>query len=103
MFTTTITIEGRLADDPTALGHVAEVIVLANRRGQDEAGEWHNTETTRFTVKTFKHLAKQTLSLTKGEKILVAGSVVTDQWTDKDTGENQYKQIVLADAIGKSL
>ena len=103
MFTSTITIEGRLAETPNALDNLTEVIVLTNRRGQDEAGEWVNTDTTRYTVKAFKTLAEKARDLHAGEKVLIVGSIVTNTWTDKDNGGNRYKPVILADAIARSL
>ena len=104
MFTSTITLTGRLAEDPTVLENLTELVVLANRRKQDEAGEWVNSDTSRFTVKTFRTAAtKAGEQLTKGDAVIVVGSIVTDTWTDNDTQQNRHKQVVLADAIGKSL
>lgn len=103
MFTSTITIEGRLAAAPTVLENLTEVVVLTNRRGQDDSGEWINTDTTRYTVKAFKTLAEKARDLQAGEKVLIVGSIVTEAWTDPDTGSNRYKPVVLADAIARSL
>lgn len=104
MFTSTITIEGRLAQDPTALESLTEFVVLTNRRGRDdETGEWDNTDTSRYTVKAFRALGAGAADLQKGEKVIVAGSIVTDSWDDGETGQKRYKQIILADAIGVSL
>ncbi len=103
MFTSTITITGRLAEDPTVLESLTEFVVLSNRRKADEAGEWSNTDTSRFTIKTFRSLATKATDLTKGEAVIVVGSIVTDNWTDTETQQNRYKQVVLAHAVGKSL
>lgn len=73
-----------------------EFVALAKQRGQDEAGEWVNTNTTRYVVKTFKHLAKKARALlAKGDRVIVAISIVTDTWADKESGENRFKQIVI--------
>lgn len=103
MFTSTITIEGRLAEDPTTFDNMTELVVLTNRRGQDDTGEWVNTDTSRYTVKAFKTLAEKARDLSTGDLVIVAGSITTNQWADRETGENRYRQIVLADAIGRSL
>ena len=103
MFTSTITIEGRLAEDPKQFANHTEIVVLTNRRGQNDAGEWENTDTTRYTVKAFKRLAEESSTLTTGDRVIVAGSIVTDTWNDKDTDEPRYRPVVLADAIGRSL
>lgn len=103
MFTSIITIEGRLAEDAKAVSeHLTELVVLTNRRGQDETGEWANTDTTRYVVKAFKGQAGKAAGLKTGELILVAGSVVTDSWQTQE-GDNRYQQVVLANAIGRSV
>lgn len=103
MFTSTITIEGRLAQDPTTLEALTEFVVLTNRRGRDDAGEWGNTDTTRYTVKAFRSLGEAAAGLEKGEKVVVAGSIITETWEDRDSGQNRYKPVILADAIGVSI
>ncbi len=103
MFTSTITIEGRLAQVPTALESLTEFVVLVNRRGRDATGEWENTDTSRYVVKAFKALGAAAADLQTGEKVIVAGSIVTDSWDDTETGQKRYKQVILADAIGISL
>lgn len=102
MFTSTITIEGRLAEDANAVSeNLTEFVVLTNRRSKDEAGEWSNTDTSRYVVKAFKSKAAKAASLKSGTQVIVGGSIVTDNW-EKD-GTNRYQQVVLADAIGLSL
>ena len=39
----------------------------------------------------------------KGIRLLVTGSVVTDSWTDKQTGEIRYATRVLAQSVGVAL
>lgn len=103
MITSTITLQGRLAEDPNVMENVTELVVLTNRRAPNEAGEWVNTDTSRFVVKTFKGLKDKAALLAVGDQLIVVGSIVTDTWTDKDTGQNRYRQVVLADAVGHSL
>lgn len=104
MFTSTITIEGRLADEPTVLENLTEFVVLTNRRKTDETGEWVTADTSRFTVKSFRTLGvKAGEQLHKGDQIIVAGSIVTDTWKDNDTDQNRHRQTLLADAIGRSI
>ena len=99
-----ITIEGRLAQAPQVFDNLTELVVLTNRRTQDpESGEWSNSDTTRYTVKTFKTLATRARDLESGEKVIVAGSIVTETWTDQTTQEARYKQVLLADAVGRSV
>lgn len=78
MFTSTITIEGRLADDPAALENLSTFVVLTNRRKPDGAGEWANTDTSRYTVKCFKTLTtKVGDQLYKGDQVLLADAIAT--------------------------
>jgi single-strand DNA-binding protein len=42
-------------------------------------------------------------SLGKGDRVMIVGSVVTDAWNDKDTGDKRTAQRILVDAAGPSL
>ena len=102
MFTSTITIEGRLAQDATAVSEsLTELVVLTNRRAKDGDGEWANTDTSRYVVKAFRSKAKKAAELEQGTQVVIAGSIVTDSWESADG--NRYQQVVHADAIGISL
>jgi single-strand DNA-binding protein len=106
---TTVTFEGNLADDPqvrfTGSGkQVTEITVLVNQRRQNSDGEWVEVEPTRHAVRAFKTLAENIVeSLAKGDRVFVHGTVTTDVWTDKQTGEKRTAQRVLADIVGPSL
>jgi single-strand DNA-binding protein len=109
MLTTTVTFEGNLADDPqvrfTHTGtQITELTVLVNRRRQNDAGEWVDDESTRHTCKAFRQLGENIAdTLAKGDRVLVVGTLVTDTWNDKHTGDKRTRQTVLVDAIGPSL
>jgi single-strand DNA-binding protein len=104
-----LTTEGNLADDPqvrfTPTGsQITELTVLVNRRRQNDAGEWVDDEPTRHTCKAFRQLGENIAdTLAKGDRVLVVGTVVTDTWNDKHTGDKRTRQAVLVDAIGPSL
>ena len=107
---TTVTFEGNLAADPelryTPTGRqIVEFTVLVNeRRLNTTAGEWEDGEPTRHRVKAFKQLGENLAeSLGQGDRVFVHGTVTTDTWTDKDTGEKRTGQNVLADIVGPSL
>lgn len=104
-------IKGRLAADPelrftakkgTA---VAEFIVLSNRRTLNEdTGEWEDASTTRDVCKAFGRLAENIAeSLTTGTGVIVVGETQTETWTDKDSEENRYKDVVIVRAAGPDL
>ena len=106
---TTVTFEGNLADDPqvrfTPSGkQITEITVLVNQRRQNSDGEWVDAEPTRHVVRAFKTLAENIAeSLAKGDRVFVHGTVTTEAWTDKQTGEKRTAQRVLAEIVGPSL
>jgi single-strand DNA-binding protein len=106
---TTVTFEGNLADDPqvrfTPSGkQITEITVLVNQRRHNDQGEWVDGEPTRHVVRAFKTLADNIVeSLAKGDRVYVHGTVTTETWTDKQTGEKRTAQRVLAEIVGPSL
>jgi single-strand DNA-binding protein len=106
---TTVTFEGNLADDPqtrfTGSGkQITELTVLVNQRRQNSEGEWVEGEPTRHVVRAFKTLAENVAeSLAKGDRVFVHGTVITEAWTDKQSGEKRTAQRVLAEVVGPSL
>jgi single-strand DNA-binding protein len=107
---TTVTFEGNLAADPELRSagsgkQVVEFTVLVNeRRRSSDIGEWEDGEPTRHRVKAFKHLGENIAeSLSKGDRVFVHGTVTTEGWTDKDTGDKRTGQKVLANIVGPSL
>jgi single-strand DNA-binding protein len=107
---TTVTFEGNLATDPelryTGSGkQVVEFTVLVNeRRLNSDSGGWDDGEPTRHRVKAFKQLGENIAeSLVKGDRVFVHGTVTTDIWTDKATGDKRTGQRILADIVGPSL
>jgi single-strand DNA-binding protein len=110
MLQTTVTLEGNIAADvelaytPTGK-QVVRFPVLVNRRRQNpETGEWADGEPTRHACVAFGTLGEHIAdSLGKGDRVLIVGSVVTDAWDDKDTGDRRTAQRILVDAAGPSL
>jgi single-strand DNA-binding protein len=106
---TTVTFEGNLADDPqirfTPSGkQITEITVLVSQRRHNSHGEWVDGEPTRHVVRAFKTLAENIAeSLAKGDRVFVHGTVTTEAWTDKQTGEKRTTQRVLAEIVGPSL
>jgi single-strand DNA-binding protein len=106
---TSVTFEGNLAHDPqvrfTPSGkQITEITVLVNERRQDGGGEWIDAEPTRHVVRAFKTLADNVVeSLAKGDRVFVHGTVTTEAWTDKQTGDKRTAQRVLAEIVGPSL
>lgn len=104
-----IQIVGNLADDPevrrTHTGRdVTTLVVLESRSRRTEAGEWEDDEPNRHRVQVWgpqgEHAA---VSLGRGDRVIVLGTVETSRWTDKDTGETRTAAHVTAEHIGPSL
>jgi single-strand DNA-binding protein len=106
---TTVTFEGNLADDPqvrfTPSGkQITEITVLVNERRLDGEGVWVDGEPTRHVVRAFKTVAANVAeSLSKGDRVVVHGTITTDSWSDKDTGDKRTAQRALAEVVGPSL
>jgi single-strand DNA-binding protein len=83
---------------------ITEITVLVNQRRRNSDGERVEAEPTRHVVRAFKTLAENIAeSLAKGDRVFVHGTVTTDVWTDKQTGEKRTAQRVLAEIVGPSL
>jgi single-strand DNA-binding protein len=106
----TITFAGNLAADPelrfTSSGRaVARITVIENRRRRAEDGSgWQDAEPNAYRVQVWGHPAENLAeSCTKGDRVLVSGSIVTDRWSDNETGQDRTAQQVNAEEIGYSL
>lgn len=100
MYGTTITFEGNLATDldikaNQAGGLYVDAVVMVNHGPDRPATRWN----VRITGRTAENAA----NLAKGDRLLVTGTVVTDTWKDKTTGDTRYADRVLAQSVGVSL
>lgn len=100
MYGTTITFEGNLATElevkeNQAGGLYVDAVVLVNQ-GKDRPA-------TRWAVRITGRTAENVANLSKGDRLLITGVVVTDTWQDKTTGQNRYADRVLAQSVGISL
>ncbi|NHC22952.1 single-stranded DNA-binding protein [Nocardioides sp. IC4_145] len=100
---TTGTFAGNLAEAPELL-HTRENKpfvsrrVLANRRTQNDQGEWVNDEPTALNVKLSGSAATHVHdSCGSGDPIFVHGLERTEAWADKETGEKRTKDVVIVD------
>jgi single-strand DNA-binding protein len=106
----TITFAGNLANEPelrfTPSGRqVVRLTVIENRRRKTEDGSgWEDTEPNVYRVQAWGNYAENiTESCSKGDRVVVSGSVRTDRWTDKDSGDARTAQHVVADEVAFSL
>lgn len=82
---------------------VARVRLVANSRKKNDEGEWVDDKTLWMTGSAFGKLAENMVeSVQKGSRVVVAGRVVTDEWTD-DAGEKQARTALLIDKFGVDL
>ena len=101
----TVTFEGNLAADVEVKenksgGVYLDAVVLVNQ-GKDNTGEERTP--TRWQVRITGRTAENAANLRKGDRLLITGSVVTDSWADKQTGEIRYATRVLAQSVGVAL
>jgi single-strand DNA-binding protein len=103
-----ITIQGRLGADPemrfAASGMaVANLRIVTNGRKNDN-GTWVDVDTTWWRVTCFKKLAENVCeSLTKGDLVVVVGTVKSREWEDPKTGEKRTAFEVVANVVAADL
>jgi single-strand DNA-binding protein len=74
--------------------------VATNRlSGRSETGEWL-VEAEWTTVEAWEHLAEQCgRFLHKGSRVRVIGSLQTQSWEDRESGQKRYKTLVRAEDV----
>ncbi|MGC1209575.1 MAG: single-stranded DNA-binding protein [Ornithinimicrobium sp.] len=105
-----ITVTGNLGSDPeltyTPNGRaVLRATVFENRSRPAKDGEgWEELEPNRFRVQVWASLAENVAeSCRQGDRITVDGTIITDRWADKETGEVRTAQTIRADEVSFSL
>lgn len=105
-----ITLEGRAVADPelrfgqsgTAICRMR--LVAADRRKNDQTGEWEDSDTLWMDVTCFKQLAENVVeSVVKGDLVVVTGKIRTEEWEDRDSGGKRSKVSMVADTVSASL
>ncbi len=96
---------GRLGADPelrllSTGSSLCRFNLATNRYGsKDDQGQW-TTETDWTTIEAWDRLAEVcNTNLQKGRRVRVVGSLRSDSWTDKETGQPRYRTFVRADEI----
>lgn len=102
-----VTIHGNLAADPKLYdtsdgGKVAQVRVIENPRWRGEDGTWHTGEPEGHNVVLWGADAEHSITLRKGDTVLVEGDTYVETWTD-DQGQERKTTKVRARHIGISL
>jgi single-strand DNA-binding protein len=104
-----VTLVGYVAQEPsirtTKTGKtVTDLRVGITPRYRDQAtGEWHDAESSYFTVSCWDRLANHVrASMHKGEPVLVRGKFKTNTYEDKD-GRPRTETRITADTVGHDL
>jgi single-strand DNA-binding protein len=104
-----VTLVGYVAQEPsirtTKTGKtVTDLRVGITPRYRDQAtGEWHDAESSYFTVSCWDRLANHVrASMHKGEPVLVRGKFKTSTYEDKD-GRPRTETRITADTVGHDL
>lgn len=106
---TTLTITGNLVADPELKiipsgKAVTSFTVVSSKSTKLTDGTWENTDVTFWNIKCWNKLAENTSqSLKKGMAVIVLGSAVQEEWSDKNTGEKKSKIAVTAWSVGVDL
>jgi len=97
----TVTIVGRIGQDPEAIGSTGLRLRVAtnDRVKNDSTGEWEDKNTSWWTVKAWKRLAEQSMDvLKKGQEVIIVGKVYEENWTDKE-GTKRTSYEINAESI----
>jgi single-strand DNA-binding protein len=108
--TTAITIAGNLTYDPelrqTQQGKsVVNITVAVSPRVYDrQTNEWKDGEPVFYKCSAFDNLAEHIAhSLSKGNRVIVYGTMKPNTWTDKTTNLQRTENVIQIDEIGPSL
>ena len=97
----TITLEGRIGQDPEPVGSngLRLRVATSDRVKNDETGNWEDKNTSWWTVKLWRNLSDQSKNvLKKGMEVTIIGKIYEENWTDKE-GQKRTSYEVNADSI----
>lgn len=97
----TITLVGRLGQDPVAIGDsgLRLRLVTNDRKKNEETGKYEDSSTSWWTIKVWGRLADQTRNtIRKGQELTIVGTIYEENWTDK-TGTNRSSYEIRAESV----
>jgi len=97
----TITLVGRLGQDPVAIGDsgLRLRLVTNDRKKNEETGKYEDAATSWWTIKAWGRLAEQTRnSIKKGQELTIVGTIYEENWVDK-SGTNRSSYEIRAESI----
>lgn len=100
-----VTAEPKFRQTTQAQVAVTEIRVGSTpRRLNRDTGEWHDGQTSYYTVKCWRRLAINAKgSLHKGDQVIVRGKFYLNSWLDKETQQQRTALEIEADSIGHDL
>jgi single-strand DNA-binding protein len=79
-------------------------VAVSERSKNQQTGEWEDGEPSYFDVTCFRLLAESVAeSVSKGQRVVVAGKLRQSRWEDKTSGAARSKVEVIADEVGTSV
>lgn len=105
----TITLVGRIATEPEfktlpSGTSMARFRVISNDRRKNAFGEWEDHDTSGWNVVAWDRLAENISGvLSRGEQVIVNGTIKEISWLDNSTGDRRYSFEIKAQHIGKDL
>jgi len=106
----TIAIAGNLAEEPTLRftnsgRAVANLRVIENTQHRTSDGSYvDDDDPNTFHVVVWGKPAENVAeSMTKGQEVIVVGTIKTESYTHQDSGQKRYRQIITADRVGAGL
>ncbi|WIK64865.1 single-stranded DNA-binding protein [Gleimia hominis] len=107
--TVNVTIRGR-AGGPVDLYYLDSGATMGRfrlavtRRGRDEAGTWHDMDTTWYSVKMWNQLAQNAAhSVKKGDPIITTGRLSINEWEDEASQKKNTELVINASTVGHDL
>lgn len=81
-----------------AIGSKSKLVTfnVATKRRTGSKALGYNYESEWMTVEAWDTIAERAKQFTKGTRVLVRGSFMTQSWEDKTTGKKQYRTVVRA-------
>jgi single-strand DNA-binding protein len=104
----TVTVCGNLTADPelrfTESGAAVAVFTVAHTPRQRQGDEWVDGKPVFLPCEVWQHQAENIgNSLSKGDRVVAAGVLRLDQWTDKETGQPRQRLKLLVTELGASM
>lgn len=101
-------IAGNLTADPelrfTQSGKPVATFTVAHTPRFQRDGEWTDGSTTFMRCDAWGPIAENVAeSFSKGDRVTVLGTLRTDEWQDKDTGEKRTAIKLTVDEVGASV